>query len=308
MRTNAIIRIVLFSIAIFLLLGILGLGLGVTAFMADFTGEGTGKNTLTGASESIRIPDSGDAETYTCTADPGVIRELEIEWAAGTITIRPSADADTILVSETQLSQEKYQMVCKQSGDALSIQFCRDSIHFPSLGITADISKDLLILVPEGWVCRSLEIDAASANVELQDLQIEELDFDGASGTCDMDNCTVGTMDLDAASGDVRFCGSLDTLDFDGASASCTLVLTNCPRHIDLDGMSGDLDLTLPEGCGFTVEMNAMSSEFSSEFDTKTVNGCHAYGDGSCRISIDAMSGDVILRKGGEARHDSHHS
>ena len=35
MKTSAIFRIILFSIALFLLLGVLGLSLGVTTFMAN---------------------------------------------------------------------------------------------------------------------------------------------------------------------------------------------------------------------------------------------------------------------------------
>lgn len=293
MRTNAIVRIILFSIAIFILVCILLTGLGVGMFM--HTGNIHSETT----SDTQRI--DGDLGT-TITADASKVRKLEIEWAAGTITIVPSGDSAGITVSESAVSEEKDQMVCRQSGDTLSIQYCKDSITFPSLGVNVDFAKDLVITVPAEWVCDSLEIDAAAANVEIQNMTIGELEFDGASGTCTLENCSVGAMDLDAASGDVKFSGTLDTLDFDGASASCTLVLSNCPQRIDLDGMSGDLDITLPEDCGFTVTMNAMSSDFSSDFETVTTNGAHVHGDGSCRINIDAMSGDVIIRKG-----QSHH-
>ena len=67
--------------------------------------------------------------------------------------------------------------------------------------------------------------------------------------------------------------------------------------------MSGDLELTLPEYCGFTVSMDAMSSDFTSDFPTTMQNGNHIYGDGSCSISIDAMSGDVAIRKGADAAY-----
>lgn len=45
-------------------------------------------------------------------------------------------------------------------------------------------------------------------------------------------------------------------------------MLENVPNLIKMDSMSGDLTLTLPEGAGFTVSLDAMSSDFSSDFPT----------------------------------------
>ncbi len=297
MRTNAIIRIVLFSIAIFVLLGILGLGLGATTFMAVFDESRS-------SSEITNTPDQAEPASYI--ADASHIRELEIEWAAGSITIVPNGDLSDIRISETELSDEKYKMVCNQSGDSLTIQFCKESFRFPSFGISTDISKDLLIQVPSDWVCDSLEIDAASADLKITGLTIRELDFDGASGVCELSDCIVGTMDIDAASGNVSFSGSLDFLDFDGASADCVLLLTNHPERIDLDGMSGDLDITLPADCGFTAKIDGLSSGFTSDFETVLRNGCHIHGDGACRIDIDAMSGNVVIRRHSDEHHSEH--
>lgn len=287
MRTNAIIRIVLFSIAIFVLLGILGLGLGVTTFMADFSGSNP-------SGEISHDPVRVDSEAVTI--DPESIRELDIEWAAGTITIQPSDEVSKIHISETNPSDEKYKMVCTQSGNTVSIQFCKESIKFPSFGINANFSKDLLILVPMDWGCEVLEIDAASADVKINGLTIGEMEFDGASGVCELVDCTVGFMDIDVASGNVSFSGSLVSLDFDGASADCTLVLSNCPYSIDLDGMSGDLDITLPADCGFTARIDGMSSSFSTDFETQYRDGAYVSGDGACQIQVSAMSGDVTIR------------
>ena len=143
-----------------------------------------------------------------------------------------------------------------------------------------------------------LEIDAASADVDIRDMTIQEFDFDGASGRCTLTDCAVGEMSLDTASGDVTFSGTLDTLDCDGASAKLQLELRNTPRSIDMDTASGSLTLVLPEDCGFTVSLDALSGRFSSDFATTTQNGRHIYGDGSCKIDVSSMSGGVTIRKG----------
>ncbi len=290
MKTNAIIRIVLYSAAILALAGILLAALCVHQFSVDFE---TGKS-----SEVLPAQD----------VDPAKISNIAIDWAAGNVRIEPSETVASIRISESEVA-EKDKMVCKITGNTLNIQFCKNSVKL--VGINSNnLSKDLVITVPAGWICDSLDIDAGAADVIIRDMTIAELDFDGASGLFDLENCSVTDLDVDAASGNVTFSGTLETLDFDGASADCKLNLTNCPRQISMEGASGNLDITLPSDCGFSAETSGLSFDFSTDFKTTTRNGCHVHGDGSCRIEIEALSGKVVIHDGGYNCHEgqqSHH-
>lgn len=235
---------------------------------------------------------------YGVALDAATIRNMEIEWAAGTIRVQPM-DITEIRISEEGPNQDQEPMVWKVCEGKLNIQYSKNSDHAFGMGLLNETeSKDLLIQVPLGWECNSLEIDAAAASLEVQDLTIREMEFDGASGTCVFRNSTVETLDLDTASGDVLFQGSLNKLDCDAASANIVLQLTNVPRSIDLDTASGDLDVTLPADAGFSVTMETMSGAFSSDFTTTTRNGKHIAGDGRCVIEVDGMSGNVTVHKG----------
>lgn len=229
---------------------------------------------------------------YGCPAAD--IRELEIQWATGDIKIYP-ANTDRITVSENGTEDDRYAMLVRQDKDTLEIQFCQKEYNLISLNKLPE--KDLTVYVPADWYCESLEIDAAAAAVEVNDLTIGEVDFDGASGVCEFENCTVEEIDIDTASGDVRFVGSLNILDCDAASASFYASLTNVPSRMDMDMMSGNLDLTLPADAGFSLRMDTMNDNFSSEFQTELKNGNYVAGNGACRINIDALSGDVTIRK-----------
>lgn len=237
------------------------------------------------------------AELKTYVYSPDTVRGLEIDWVTGTIRIE-AADVQQIQISETEVSDPRYEMHLKQNGRKLSIAFCQDEklLNF-GFGIHETVSKDLTILVPLDWECETLEVDTAAANLNVSNLVISKVDFDGASGVCEFVNCVVGELDLDTASGDVTFQGTLKALDCDAASASVTAVLDNVPSQVDMDSMSGDLDLTLPSTAGFTVTMDAMSSDFISDFAYTSRNGSYVCGDGACRITMDAMSGDVYIRE-----------
>ena len=107
-----------------------------------------------------------------------------------------------------------------------------------------------------------------------------------------------GELDIETASGDIDFYGELNKLEFDAASAKFTGVLTNTPKSILVDSMSGDLDVTLPADSGFTVTMAAISGDFTSDFSTTVSNGAYVCGNGTCQIQYNGMYGDIIIRKG----------
>ena len=108
------------------------------------------------------------------SADPAAIREIKIEWISGSVTVEPG-DVQEITFLESGNGTDKYEMVWKQSGDELVIQYSKDSsiagfgLHF------GDGSKDLTVTVPRGWVCDSLELDTASTDLTVRDMIIREV-------------------------------------------------------------------------------------------------------------------------------------
>ena len=230
---------------------------------------------------------------YSVKADS--VRNLEIDWVSGSIRVEP-ADVKTITFSESEPRDGRYQLRWELKEHTLKISFCDDSLtNWP--GVNYFTGKDLTVLVPRDFALESLEVDSASATLEVKDLTIRDVEVDSASGACQFDGCTLEQLDVDTASGDIRFQGRLDVLDCEGASASIYAALDNVPSRISVDTMSGDLDLTLPENAGYTLKLDAMSSEFDSDFETTLKNGQYISGDGSCRIDVSAMSGDVTIRK-----------
>lgn len=293
MKTNAIIRIVLFTLAILILGSIL---LGVITYDAFSFGH-----------RSVRVDNESvvtDGTRVSFAGNASDIQHLEIEWAAGSIIVLPDSGSDQILVRESEVSKEKYAMHITHSGNKLKIEYCDEDDVFIGFGNHDVESKDLVISVPTDWICSSLEIDAAAADVRVSGITLRDVEFDGASGVCTFEDCQIETLNMDTASGDVNFSGTLDSLDFDAMSARFTGTFLNVPNRIDVDSMSGDLDISLPEDCGFTLSLDALSGDFTSDFATSMQGDHHHFGDGRCRITVNAMSGDVCIRK---HNHSNHH-
>ena len=279
MRTNAIIRIVIFSLVIFILLGILAVGLGIGMFI-------------------FRV-DSGYSGTYSGTqassgeVSAAEVQNLNIEWVNGSITIQPG-DTDTITFAETGNFSDNEQLVWQQSGNTLTIQFSKPRVSF---GIEFDGSKDLVITVPQDWQCEELDINSVSAKIEVSNLTAYEIDLENVSGNCIFENCGTNELTVETVSGNVTYDGTLYTMDCSTVSANCTLKTNACPRELSLDSVSGDLILELPEECGFSASIDSMSGSISSEFESTATKDYHTHGDGSCRITADTLSGDIIIRK-----------
>ena len=259
MKRNSIARIVIYSLVILMLTGILLVGIVGNGF--TFTFEiGSSSGTVTSGETSL---------------DAAKIQNIEIDWAAGSVIIR-SGDVSQIALSETG-DDSKYKMTYAIHGNTLSLDYSSKTIGigFGNFSIPA---KDLVITVPRDWACKDLEINGASLDITVEDLEVQTLDLDGAS--CNL-----------------RFSGSAETVEIDGASADIELHCTNPVSDIRVDGASCDLELTLPEGCGFFVEMDGLSCSFRSDLDYSTGDGSYFRGDRHCRISVDGLSCDVYIRE-----------
>lgn len=277
MRSNAIVRIILFSIVILVLLSILGVGIAADLLMFD------GDPLFSNGQETV---------SSTGTVDAASVKNLSIEWSAGNITIRP-ADVTELTFTEYD-SAANSPMVWLQSGDTLKISYQKKNAIVNYGNVTG---KDLVIEVPRDWRCVSLEVETAASELVVEDLSIESVEFDGASGDFIFRNCDIGYLDVDTASGDLYFSGTLNALECDAVSADCEIILYNVPNRIDMDMASGDLDLCLPENAGFTVRLEALSGNLNSDFEITSNSSGFTCGDGACRIDISAMSGDVYIHK-----------
>ncbi len=283
MKTNAIVRIVIYSLVIVLLLGILVIGIGAGRYMFQ------------GNSGSAYVTSSG-------SINAGEVQKLHIEWACGAVNVVPG-DTDEITFAEEGQETEGRPMVYELHNGTLTIHYAETDTF--SIGFTAIEKKNLTITVPRDWECRSLRIDSASTDLNIQDLTIDSLELNCASGDCVLTNCNVGCIDLDGASCDMNFSGTLRELDCDGASMKLTAVFRNTPDSIDFDGASASVDITLPKDCGFQLELDGMSNSFTSDFSTKSSNGRYTYGDGHCRINVDGMSATVVIRSSGSPSENS---
>lgn len=281
-----IVRIVLLAILTAILIAALVGGILVGVFSTNY---------------SSSAASSQDQQLSSGEVSAAGVRNLTIEWVSGSITILPD-DTDKITFQESGRIRQGDEMIWKQSGNTLTIEY-HDSgwsdwhVWLRRL-FGSESAKHLIVTVPKDWVCQELTIDSVSAGVQISDLTFQEIDLTIVSGRCDLSSCSVVALSMDTTSGDIHFSGTLQELDVDAVSANCSVTLTNTPRDISLDSVSGDLKLTLPESCGFTASVSSVSGHFTSDFSTSASNGRYIYGSGEAYINANTVSGSLAIYKG----------
>lgn len=277
MKTNAVIRIVLYSVVILLLTGILLTVLGVGQLRFDLGGS------------------TGEYITGDGAVDASGIRNISIEWVSGDIQVRTAADdSQQIRFHESGNAGEDLRMVWEQKGDTLIIKYSKPRLN---IGFISTPSKTLQVDLPADWNCDSFEIVTVSGKVGVQDLKAEEIELESVSAACTLE-CTAKEVSVTTVSGEVGFVGQVQELECESVSGECSIrLLDTSARKITMESVSADLTVLLPESLGFTAKLDSTSGDLFSDLPTDTHNGKQVYGDGSCQIHAETVSGDVNINK-----------
>lgn len=212
---------------------------------------------------------------YEASVEAGSARQLQINWANGNVVVK-AEDVDRIILRETADSAIKKPMTYRFENGALEINHSNQRVFGP---FYKPQEKNLVVIVPLDWECRELEIDGAGLEVTIDAVTIRALSVDGAG------------VVLNANS-------SIRDLNVDGAGCEIDLRCTQRPQSIEVDGAGCILSLTLPEGCGFTLEMEGLGCELETELPYRREDGTCICGDGGCRIEISGLGCAVSIRQG----------
>lgn len=276
MRRNAIARIIIYSLLIFVLVGILISGLDHDGFN---WGTGSSGNYITGSG----------------SIDMSQIENIEIEWVSGNVDVILVPDGENnISFSETQGEEEP--MVYEIKGKTLIIRYCKQSIkvHF---GNYSGLKKNLTVKIPENWSCRSLDIEAVSANVSVHLSEANDVEIQNVSGKTDLNITKSGSVSVETVSGEVMFNGNCNEFDCSSVSGDCEVKLFGDAKDIALESVSGDLTVSILKDYGFTATIDSASGHIYSDYSTTISGGKHTYGDGKIRIDAETVSGNIYIRK-----------
>jgi len=245
----------------------------------------------------IGIQGSRLTEIGNAKVDATKVKNIEINWAAGSVDIKVHTQSDEIILVETatgtiaRAQAMRWQVV----GDTLRIDYgITNTCSYPG-------TKHLEIAIPEKYArgLGRLDINGASGRYIITDIGCSTLKVSLASGSLNATGMETKELLLEAASGNVNFDGEISNrLTLDTASGRMEIVCRNtCPNSIDANMASGTITIKIPENDGFTATVSKVSGSFNSDFSMQQQGRTYTYKSGGSTIKVDIVSGTFNLRK-----------
>lgn len=225
------------------------------------------------------------------------VRSIEIDWAAGSVDVHPYDGEDIELVETADRGLTKGQaMRWSVKNGTLKVDYGGwvSCLSFSSKHLTVSVPRNLAASL------ENLDIDGASGDYRVADLECGTFDFDLASGKLDAQGLSLGELKVDVASGKAFVDAQVvDKVRLHTASGRADVVLRQeAPHTIDADLASGNITVALPEDSGFTARVEKASGSFSTEFETTMRgDGIYVCKDGGTDIKVGMASGNFALNK-----------
>ena len=272
-----------------------------------------GKNGLDLGFGSAFVYDHANQYTAGDAVIDNDVRSLDIDWVSGSVNVIPSAD-HTVSISELTDGNvsEDMRVHWWLDGTTLRIRFCASRLKLRfNYG-----SKALTVAVPENLKLSDIDIDSASADVQVNAAGANSVHVDTASGDVTLDNrCDVQsirintasgkqnitvpqakTAKLHTASGDISVtANTVKNLTVSSASGDVRCDLQKAPDDCKIETASGKTAVGLPEDAGFTLKLSTASGRLNSDFAMKKDGRTYICGDGTGCLKIETASGDISL-------------
>ena len=250
------------------------------------------------------IDDHGSDEGYTVgeASVSGEVRELDVSWLSGSVTVELTDGDAVTLREEPQPESSDARMRWKLKDGKLTVYSQKSGLTIPTR------AKQLTVGIPASRAAKlqKLSLDLSAATASLPALTLRELELDSVSGSVTLMGGSYENLDFDSTSGDLTVTdaagsltldGAFETIDFDTTSGALHLTTSILPQDISCDTVSGGVMLTLPENGGFSATLDSVSGDLTVDgFAGSLHRDEFVYGQGGPAYEFDSVSGDVHIR------------
>lgn len=289
-KTSALIRLIASSLVALILIGIL---------LTGILGKGFHFNSNFSFGFGNHYDNAGDYSAGNGSVAADTLNDLEINWISGEINILPTDGAEIEIQERSSGNLEKKDKLHYLYRDGkLTIQYKESNTWFNLFSFSSQEDKKLEVKIPRRLISQlsDVRVDSTSADINISDLTTKKLSLDNVSGTVTGKNVTVSErVDSDTVSGSISMEGSLSNIDSESVSGSCTYISAVTPRSVDMESVSGDITLTLPENSNFKAEYDTVSGDFNCNFSTTNKEDSVICGDGKNDFDFETVSGDISL-------------
>ena len=225
------------------------------------------------------------------------ITALSIDWVAGDVKIMVTDGEEIVVTEHADRGIPAEYALLLEADNTLRIRYSNDG-----WGIDAP-EKVLTVLLPRTVAenLTAVDLSGVSADFAVGKLTVRDaFSFDTTSGKLEMQsmNAPQAKATVSSVSGNVELDGSFREVKAGSTSGEIDLMLRNAPAAVEVSTVSGEVDVELPAGTGFTLDYSTVSGELEYDFPlTKSKDGKYVCGDGACRIEVGTTSGSLSVER-----------
>lgn len=222
------------------------------------------------------------------------ITSLDIDWIAGQVDLVVTDEAN-VSAKETGADDEAEKLRYRVVDGKLMIKFKKSE----RTAFNDDLSKELTLYIPREMAenMQLVSVQCVSAGLDIKEMSIDTVDIEMVSGKLNAEDVIIGNVNVESVSGDVVVNGTLNTLDAELVSGKINVNSDKQLSSLDMETVSGNITVTMPEGDGFTAEMDSVSGDIDIDFEVTIKGDKRINGDGSAEYNFETVSGDVKLKK-----------
>lgn len=265
---------------------VVGVGFGIFYFLVRTLNPSTSAVASVQGAKLIRLdPVLVDARDVT---------RLEVSAGSSYLSITPSPDLEgqhsmRITESYPDDGSEHQTVTWDQTGNVLRI-------NHNEQGKTIWSNKVIEIEVAPSML-ESLEVaavDCTSGEIKARDLDCSQLCIAAQSGSVSVEGARADSLQLELSSGTAALSGTFDEMDVVVSSGDASLKVTGEPSNIVCTVSSGDVELSLLEGVGFTARTRADAGDVTFEQQiAEGAEGVVTCGDGKTQMDLTAATGNI---------------
>ena len=262
---------------------------------------------------SAAFSEDSDTSVYELSAD---ITGIDIDWPNGDVQLIPY-DGETIklvAIKQTDVAQSK-QIEYEIKNDVLYIIAKEGSV----LPFVSEKYTDItcMVYIPQEIFQQSqkdISIQTVDGNIAVDGLNVGHLSLSSVSGTILTDGITAERITIQTTSGDIINTDS-QSIVFESSTVSGTTESTMQARELIIDSVSGNISYTavsmfdradvqtisgnvtlyLPDNEGFHLHLSTTSGSFSCDKILELEGDARIYRNGKIPLNMQTVSGNVIV-------------
>lgn len=205
----------------------------------------------------------------------GDSKVIEVDFISSDVSIR-AYDGEEVKITYTGTTNaidelDVPKLIAIEEGNAIKVNVDNIQKEFRIDRLFMHTSTDLEILVPSDY-SGNLKMSGVSGEVIIDGLNLEKVEHESVSGNLEVVNGQTSSLDAGTVSGNID--ATLGTLTGD----------------VDVDTVSGNTELIIPEDLGYTLHWDSVSGDLSENSDRNAR-------EAEFEINVESVSGNLKIRR-----------